>query len=254
MRSGPRNNRARPLGHASRSNAPESGIVGGKTSWLGLPRKRRSGCVARVALASAVAHRRGPAIRFNLRRSRSRGLWSNACSKTLVVDRGSCERHRTRVQSIGLAGRGHLNPPPWTICLAIAILVSLFSVRGVAADFNGDGKSDILWRKTSTGSVSIWLMNGGSIQSQGGTGIVSDSWVIQGVGDFNGDRKTDVLWRNTSTGVVTIWFMNGGVIQSQSGSWTVSSDWVIQGVGDFNGDDKADILWRQRSLGIRRSG
>ena len=126
---------------------------------------------------------------------------STACPKTLVADRGSCERHhRARIQSTGLVGRRHLNPWPRAICQAIAILVSLFSVRGVAADFDGDGKNDILWRKTSTGSVSIWLMNGGASSPKAAPGTVSNSWVIQGFGDFNGDRKADVLWRNTSTG------------------------------------------------------
>jgi len=27
-------------------------------------------------------------------------------------------------------------------------------------DFNGDGKSDILWRNQTTGQVYVWLMNG----------------------------------------------------------------------------------------------
>src|SRR5207249_781877 len=30
----------------------------------------------------------------------------------------------------------------------------------VARDFNGDGKSDILWRNSTTGANVIWLMNG----------------------------------------------------------------------------------------------
>ena len=34
-------------------------------------------------------------------------------------------------------------------------------------DFNGDGKADILWRHT-TGSVSIWLMNGASVSGDSG--------------------------------------------------------------------------------------
>jgi membrane-bound lytic murein transglycosylase B len=37
-----------------------------------------------------------------------------------------------------------------------------------AADFNGDGKADILWQNTD-GSLAIWLMNGGA--SLGGAQI-----------------------------------------------------------------------------------
>ena len=80
-------------------------------------------------------------------------------------------------------------------------------------DFNGDGKSDILWRQSSTGSVSLWLMNGGVIQSNAGGWIVGRDWVIQGVGDFNGDGKSDILWRQIS-GAVAIWLMNGFNIQA----------------------------------------
>ena len=31
------------------------------------------------------------------------------------------------------------------------------------ADYNGDGKSDVLLRNDATGSLSLWLMNGPSI-------------------------------------------------------------------------------------------
>ncbi len=45
-----------------------------------------------------------------------------------------------------------------------------WSVVGTA-DFNGDGKGDILWQDTS-GNIAIWLMNGASILSTGGLGNV----------------------------------------------------------------------------------
>jgi len=124
------------------------------------------------------------------------------------------------------------------------------NVAGVG-DFNGDGKADILWRNTSTGMVTMWLMNGTSkiseatVLSAGNT-----AWTVAGVGDFNGDGKADILWRNTSTGMVTMWLMNG----TSMSSWATilgpgSTDWTVAGVGDFNGDGKADILWRNISTG-----
>jgi Cysteine-rich secretory protein family/FG-GAP-like repeat len=120
-----------------------------------------------------------------------------------------------------------------------------WTIQGVG-DFNGDGKTDILWRHTS-GAAHIWLMNGTtSSSSSGSPGSVATDWTIQGVGDFNGDSKTDILWRHTS-GVVHIWFMNGTTIGSSGSPGSVATDWTIQGVGDFNGDAKADILWRHIS-------
>jgi hypothetical protein len=36
-------------------------------------------------------------------------------------------------------------------------------------DYNGDGKSDILWRHATRGEVRVWLMNGAA--------KVSETWV-----------------------------------------------------------------------------
>jgi RHS repeat-associated protein len=116
-------------------------------------------------------------------------------------------------------------------------------------DFNGDCKSDILWRDTSTQQVYEWLMNGTTSSSQANLGSPASDWVIQGVGDFNGDGYADILWQNNVTGQVYIWLMNGGTVLSSGTPGSPTSDWMIQGVGDFNGDGKADILWRDSATG-----
>jgi chitodextrinase len=121
----------------------------------------------------------------------------------------------------------------------------------VARDFNGDGRSDILWRNSTTGENVIWLMNSAAISSSVTFATVADpNWSIAGVGDFNGDGKSDILWRNRATGENTIWLMNGAAISSAAMFATVADpNWRIAGVGDFNGDGKSDILWRHRATG-----
>ena len=47
-------------------------------------------------------------------------------------------------------------------------------------DFDGDGRSDILWRNTVTGDIAMWFMNGVTLASGAGVGNVSTDWVIQG--------------------------------------------------------------------------
>jgi len=123
------------------------------------------------------------------------------------------------------------------------------AVFAATGDFNGDCKSDLVWRNGSTEQVYEWLMNGTSTLSSTNLGSPSSNWVVQGVGDFNGDGMSDILWRNSTTGQVYIWFMNGTTSSSQGSAGTPSLDWVIEGVGDFDGDGTSDILWRNTTTG-----
>lgn len=127
-------------------------------------------------------------------------------------------------------------------------------------DFDGDGKSDVLWRNNTTGQMIIWLMNGTSMRwSMNGIsplpmaspGLVADlDWQIHSVADFNGDHKSDILWVNTVTGQVYIWLMNGLEATAIADPATVSDlNWRIQGLADFNSDGKADFLWRHNLTG-----
>jgi hypothetical protein len=115
-------------------------------------------------------------------------------------------------------------------------------------DFNGDGRSDVLWRNDN-GSLSDWLAAGnGAFGAGAGTNVPLD-WKVAGTGDFNGDGREDILWRNDS-GQVNNWLgqPNGGWTDNgANASSFVSADWHIVGTADFNGDGRTDILWRNDS-------
>jgi FG-GAP-like repeat len=115
-------------------------------------------------------------------------------------------------------------------------------VSAATHDFNGDGKSDILWRNTNS-DLAIWLMNGTVISSGVDTGGVPLAWTVVGQRDFNGDTKSDILWRNTN-GDVAIWLMNGTAASSALDIGNVPTSWTVVGTGDFNADGNGDILWR----------
>ncbi len=113
-----------------------------------------------------------------------------------------------------------------------------------AGDFNGDGKSDILWQNAD-GTVAIWEMNGLSVMSAAVVGAnPGPTWHVIGSGDFNGDGKSDILWQNDN-GSVAIWEMNGtsvtasGILSNNPGP-----TWHVVGTGDFNGDGDSDILFQ----------
>jgi subtilisin family serine protease len=96
-------------------------------------------------------------------------------------------------------------------------------------DFNGDGKSDLLWRDAN-GNLSVWLMNGARATSQAGIGSATSTWAIVGQRDFDGDGKYDLLWRDTS-GNNSIWFMNGTQVKSRAGVSMLPTTWSVVGTG-----------------------
>jgi hypothetical protein len=111
-------------------------------------------------------------------------------------------------------------------------------------DFNGDGKSDLLWRNSNNFVVADWLMNGAIVIQSYGLAAVPVEWTIVGQRDFNGDGYADLLWQHTN-GDTSIWLMNGGTPGAPAiDLGVVGNGWSIVGTGDFNGDGFGDILWR----------
>jgi hypothetical protein len=146
------------------------------------------------------------------------------------------------------------------LLITIAIGMSLTSVamsspvsQGTPPDFNGDHKTDLLWRDPTNLTISIWEMNGGQVIAEVPVTVnapVSNTLNIVATGDFNGDGNSDIVWRNINTGALAIWLMNGA--QVTSGAWlpvTGLTDWVVLGAGDFNGDGKSDILLQNTVTG-----
>src|SRR5262249_23410231 len=102
-------------------------------------------------------------------------------------------------------------------------------------DFDGDGKTDIVWRDTS-GNLAIWLMNGAQVTQAAGVGSAPISWSIAETGDFDGDGKSDLLWPKTR-GNRAIWHMKGVQVAQSAGvgsvpiicGMTCLAVWTIQG-------------------------
>jgi hypothetical protein len=115
-------------------------------------------------------------------------------------------------------------------------------------DFNGGGRSDILWRSES-GQLTDWLGQANGSFSDNGTNVQANpgtSWHVAGSGDFSGDGRSDILWRNDN-GMVLDWLgqANGGFADNAAASLNnPGTGWQVAATGDFNGDGRSDILWR----------
>ena len=130
----------------------------------------------------------------------------------------------------------------------VQLSVGAVSVNDARNDFNGDGRSDILWRNVD-GQMSNWLgqANGGFVQNNANAAaVVPVAWQIAGTGDFNGDGRDDILWRNVDS-QISNWLAtaSGGYTQNNANAAAVVPiAWHVVGIGDFNGDGRDDILWR----------
>ncbi len=115
------------------------------------------------------------------------------------------------------------------------------------ADFDGDGKSDLLFR-AANGDLSIWTMDGtthaGTIA---GFGTLGAALQLRGIGDTNGDGFNDLVLRDTDSGKISVWTQQGGSVTGQWELGTVDTAWDIKAVGDFNGDGQADIMFQHAS-------
>jgi hypothetical protein len=121
------------------------------------------------------------------------------------------------------------------------------------ADFNADGRSDLVWRHDTSGENLLWLMNGATLVSGTFTTPLPDpGWRIVGSNDFNADGRPDLLWRHAGSGENVLWYMNGSVLQSGTFLTPPSLPdvrWGMSGTGDFDVDGRPDILWRHSVSG-----
>lgn len=115
------------------------------------------------------------------------------------------------------------------------------------ADFNGDGKLDII-KATQGGAaiINLALGNGdGTFQQATGFQIPSILDLEAAVvGDFNGDGKLDLAFASQSSDVVTILFGNGdGTFQGhiEYSVPSVSNNVNFMLAADFNGDGALDM-------------
>jgi hypothetical protein len=133
------------------------------------------------------------------------------------------------------------------------------------ADFNRDGKPDIVWRNFTSQKIVIWTMNGTA--KTGNIVPVPDqavdaNWEIVGAFDLNNDGTIDFLWYNPFSGKIVGWLMDANVVRI-TGSFTNPSNagdanWKVLAAGDYGigpaqtgtpQPGSRDVVWRNSTSG-----
>jgi peptidyl-Asp metalloendopeptidase len=87
-----------------------------------------------------------------------------------------------------------------------------WQIAGIG-DFNGDGRSDLVYRRTD-GLTEIQFLNGTNAV---GGGVIAgnpfdSSWQIVGTGDFNGDGTADLIYHRASDGLTEVQLLHGTTV------------------------------------------
>ena len=132
------------------------------------------------------------------------------------------------------------------------------------ADFDHDGRPDIVWRNFSSQKIVIWTMAstakvGNVIPSP--DQAVDANWMIVAALDYNSDGNTDFLWYNSTSGKIVTWYMNASVVRT-SGQFTTpanagDNNWRVLASSDYSRAyvpgtppyGTPDIVWRNETSG-----
>lgn len=129
------------------------------------------------------------------------------------------------------------------------------------ADFDQDGRPDLLWQHPLTRQLMIYTLQGVSptgaiIPSPSSAGDAN--WQVAAAFDMDVDGSTDLLWYNTASGRV-VWWRLDAQARRITGQFTEpmqagNSNWKVLAAGDFglgpNGlPNTRDLVWRNDTSG-----
>lgn len=123
--------------------------------------------------------------------------------------------------------------------------------RTAFGDLTGNGWSDLIARRVSTGALNLYPGNGNGF---GPLAQIGNGWggmdAITRHGDFDGDGFEDIIARERATGALWLyrWTGSGFAPRSQIGSgWNGMRE--ITPIGDLTGDGRPDVIAAQASSG-----
>ncbi len=119
----------------------------------------------------------------------------------------------------------------------------------LAADFDRDGASDLLWRNVATGEIYMMFLNTDGTVKATSKKVYTEAntaWRPVAAGPFSKSGGNDIIWHNSTTGQV--YLMIVGVDGTPAATSAViysepDTNWKLVGAGDFNRDGNMDLVW-----------
>jgi hypothetical protein len=103
-----------------------------------------------------------------------------------------------------------------------------------AVDLDGDGKTDIVWRKPGQSVVRAWFMDRLHKVTEADLSAPDPgpAWRLAAVGDYDLDDRGDLVWLNETSGELLLWYMDGATIKATgttTPSHNLSPSWKVVG-------------------------
>lgn len=109
-------------------------------------------------------------------------------------------------------------------------------------DFDGDGRTDILWRRADH-TFRLWTASGsGWSASTIDHGPIQAASGVVGAADIDGDGRDEVLIINNTSRFLTYWKV-AGTRRTGHRQYAINPANQLVAAGDLNGDGRQDLVW-----------
>lgn len=114
-------------------------------------------------------------------------------------------------------------------------------------DFDGNGRTDLVFRHVTSADFALWLMSGYSQRiARGGTR--SSTYRVATIADVDGDGKAEIVWTSDSRDLIFT-SLDGSAFQSVTSTSKYTAGYAVVGSADMNGDGSAELVLHNSGTG-----